>query len=493
MKKLLSVAQTREADQYTIHNEPITSLELMERASLAFVSEFEERVSTESLVIVVCGTGNNGGDGLAIARLLKSKHYNVRVILVRFSSELSDDCLANLKQFGSDVNEVKPSEFVLPNSHVVVDALFGSGLNRPILGDLERVVSTINNAESKTFSVDVPSGLFSDEVNLTGAIVQADFTITFQRPKLSFFIPESGSFVGEWKAVNIGLDEDFIEAQNGSYFLLDHSIRKALPPRAKFQHKGHFGRVQVFAGSYGKMGAAFLCSKAAMKSGAGLLTAHVPKCGVQVLQTSLPEAMVSVDSEEQLISEGSLQKNTDVVCFGPGVGVEQKTVQAFRQLLEAGVSRLVVDADGLNILSEHSGLLDLLPESTVLTPHVGEFHRLFGKCSDGLERIKVAQSVAKKKKLVIILKGAHSAIIVPSGEVYFNNTGNAGMATAGSGDVLAGIVTGLMAQGLGSEEAACLGVFLHGLAGDLARKNVGEVSLMASDLLHFLPKAISNA
>lgn len=491
MLKIISAEQTRQADQFTIKNSAIKSIDLMERASLAFVERFCEQVGPDQQICVVSGTGNNGGDGLAIARILRSRSYQVEVILLDFS-DLSDDCKINLKRLNGEVNQMQPQQFRLPKADVLIDALFGSGLNRPISGALAEVVEAINTSSSQVFSVDIPSGLLADEVDLSGAIVQADNTITFQRPKLSFLIPECGQFAGEWSMVDIGLDEAFIERNESDFFLLDQQVLSFLPPRKKFQHKGDFGRVQVFAGSLGKIGAAFLSGKAVLKTGAGLLTIHTPECGMQVLQASLPEAMLTVDRSYGHISSGELMEGTDVVCFGPGTGRHSETAEIFRRVLESGPQKLVVDADGLNILSDHPEMMDLLPTGTILTPHVGEFSRLFGDFDNGLERINCARSVAFKHRLVIILKGAHTAVICPDKSVYFNNTGNPGMATAGSGDVLAGIITGLLAQGLSAQEAAQMGVFVHGKAGDLAEKTCGEASMMASDLLNFLHRAICN-
>jgi len=491
MLKIISAEQTREADQFTIKNEPIESIDLMERASLAFVARFCDLFDSEKTVGVVCGTGNNGGDGLAIARILRSRNYQVEVILLDFS-ELSDDCRTNWDRLDGHSVKQQPEPFRLPKADVIIDAIFGSGLNRPVSGALASVIDTINSSRSKVVSVDVPSGLFADAVNLEGVIVQADYTITFQRPKLSFFIPESGRYVGQWLVVDIGLNENFIQNQQSDFYLIDQSVLQYLPPRKKFQHKGDFGRVQVFAGSLGKMGAAFLCAKAAMKAGTGLLTVHVPGCGMSILQTSLPEAMLTIDQSDEYISTGELMSETDVVCIGPGIGRNSGTAENFRRMLEANPKKLVVDADGLNILSEHAEMLDLLPEGSIITPHVGEFHRLFGECRNGLERIALAQSVAFKRKLVIVLKGAHTAVVGPDQKVCFNKTGNPGMATAGSGDVLAGVITGLLAQGLSPEKAAQMGVYVHGRAGDLAAKTFGETSMMASDLLNFMHRAICN-
>lgn len=493
MKKIITKDQVRAVDLYTIASEPITSVDLMERAAKAFVAVFTSLVPSQYSIHVVCGVGNNGGDGLAVARLLKRKGYDLTISLIEFSDRFSPDCEANLNRLNTDVKRVQiPEDFAIQED-VVIDTLFGSGLNRPIIGLGAEVINAINNAKAKVVSIDSPSGLFSDLMDFSGAIVYADHTIAFQRAKLSFLIPDSGKYVGEFTVVDIGLDEDFIESQLSDYYMLEaRDVHHALPNRKKFQHKGDFGRVQIFSGSFGKIGAAFLCGKAVLRAGAGLLTLHIPQCGYNIIQTNLPEAMVTVDVFSNEISSGQIRESTDVICIGPGIGTSKPTVDWFKALLKGVDKPMVLDADALNILALHPELMESVPEKSILTPHVGEFNRLFGVSKCGLERIEKLKSVATDRNWIIVLKGAHSTIGLPNGKVVFNTTGNAGMATAGSGDVLAGIITGLLAQGMTGEDAALTGVFLHGYAGDLAEKRVGKVSLMASDLLNELPKAIIN-
>lgn len=493
MKRIIDAAQTRAADAFTIKHEPIPSIQLMERASKAFVERFVQLVGVNVTVHVVCGVGNNGGDGFAITRLLSEKGYLVTASLIKLAEKLSPDCETNFEQLTQLPEVVHASEEFKVKGDVVIDAVFGSGLNRPVKGWVAEVIKKINTSLCKVVSVDIPSGLFADELNLEGEIIQADATIGFQRPKLAFLIPESGRFVGQWYSVDIGLDEGFIESQPSSFHLVEAAdVALTLPNRQKFQHKGDFGRVQVFSGSLGKMGAALLCSKAVLRTGAGLLTTHIPGCGYDIIQTGLPEAMVTVDEGINYMKSGSLLSNTNVVCIGPGIGTEGTTARWFRSLLEDIQVPMVIDADALNLIAVDLDLLDLIPEGSVLTPHVGEFHRLFGDFKNGLERIEKMKRVSSDRKLVILLKGAHSVVAFPSGKVVFNTTGNEGMATAGSGDVLSGVITGLMAQGVKSEGATMAGVYLHGLAGDLAEKKIGKMSLMASDLLNELPKAINN-
>lgn len=493
MKKIISVEQVRAADRYTIVNEPIASIELMERAAVAFVESFVSLAPSKYSIHVICGTGNNGGDGLAVARLLSKVNYHVTTSLIQFTNQLSPDCLINLNRL-DNVKRVQNVGDLIIQEDIIIDAIFGSGLSRPVTGFGAEVIDKVNNASAKVVSIDLPSGLFSDVTDFTGAIIHADHTIAFQQPKLSFLIPESGAYVGDFSIVDIGLDEEFIASQPSNYFLLEEAdVQALLPERKKFQHKGDFGRVQVFSGSFGKMGAAFLCGKAVLRVGAGLLTLHIPKCGYEILQSSLPEAMVTVDEHETEISSGKILENTDLVCVGPGLGTSEPTVDWFKKLLKGNDKPMVLDADAMNILALHPELMENVPEKSVLTPHVGEFTRLFGRSKDGLVRIEKLKEVASSRKWVIVLKGANSAIGLPNGDVVFNTTGNVGMATAGSGDVLAGIITGLLAQGMTSEDAALAGVFLHGSAGDLAEKKVGKMSLMASDLLNELPGAIINA
>ncbi len=493
MKKIITGEQVRAADQHAITNEPIASIDLMERAAEVFLSHFLSYIPSTSSIHVVCGIGNNGGDGLAITRLLREQGYQVSCSLVNVSANLSPDCRENLKRLTTPPSLIAESEDLVVKEDVVIDALFGSGLNRPATGLFAGLIDKINASNAKKVSIDIPSGLFSDRVELSGTIVKADLTIAFQRPKLSFLIPESGVYVGEFRIADIGLDEEFIESQGSDYSLIESSdVVSFLPLRKKFQHKGDFGRVQMFSGSFGKIGAAFLCGKAVLRTGAGLLTVHVPKCGYEIIQSTLPEAMVTVDDSDSQISSGKIFENTDALCVGPGLGTDAATVHWLGLMLKENRKPMVIDADALNILAAHPGLMDSVPERSILTPHVGEFNRLFGSSTNGLERIEKMRSVASERNWVIVLKGAHTAIALPSGKVVFNTTGNSGMATAGSGDVLSGIITGLLSQGLKSEEAAMAGVYLHGMAGDLAAKSVGKMSLMASDLLHKLPESIIN-
>lgn len=495
MQKILSAVQTRAADHFTIKQQRIDSIDLMEKASVAFVQEFLSHVAISHPVAVLCGMGNNGGDGFAIARLLLERGFHVTCYLIEVGTNFSEDCRVNLRRLEKLIPVVRVTSLtdLSLEKGVVIDAIFGSGLNRPVSGVVAEVIAGVNTTGLPVVAVDIPSGLFADQVIESKTIMKSALTIAFQLPKLTFLIPETGRFVGEWRAVDIGLSQDFLNSQKSQYNLIDAEyVSSVLPKREKFGHKGNYGRVQLVAGSLGKMGAATLCGEASLKSGAGLLTIHAPRVGLSVVQTVLREAMVTVDDCETHVSKIPLMENANVVCVGPGLGTHEQTARALEELLTVVKVPMVIDADALNIIAQKPELLKNIPEGSVLTPHIGEFDRMFGKQAHGLLRIEKIIEIAVTNRLVVVLKGAHTAVIGALGQVFFNTTGNAGMATAGSGDVLAGIIAGLMAQGMSGKEAALSGVFVHGMAGDIAENKVGKTSLMASSLLNDLPKAFNN-
>jgi NAD(P)H-hydrate epimerase len=492
MIKILTSAQTRELDQYTIDHEPIASINLMERACQAFTDWFITRFRQEKKIGVVCGTGNNGGDGLGIARKLKELGYPVDVWVVNGSNE-SADFKINLERLASYIKVSKISQSLTPDlfhdCDILIDALFGSGLSRPAEGIYADVISAVNESTAIRIAVDIPSGLPADSV-LSGPVVHADHTVSFQLPKLAFLLPENQDAVGEWHLVNIGLSKEFLkEVSCQHYFVTAKSIKKILRPRGKFSHKGNFGHALLIAGSFGKMGACILAAKGALRSGVGLLTVHVPASGYSIIQTSVPEAMASVDSSETNFTTVPHELNYAATGIGPGLGVDTETVNAFAKTLKHFKKPMVIDADGLNILASNEELLSLIPKESILTPHPKEFERLVGKWSDDFQRLTFLKDFSSRHGLVVVLKGAYSAMAFPDGKVYFNCTGNPGMATGGSGDVLTGILTGLLAQGYSPQESALLGVYLHGSAGDQYALDYSGESLTASDLVNYLPEA----
>lgn len=490
MLKILDMEQVRALDAWTIEHEPVRSIDLMERACKAFVNWFVLRFDVAHRVGIVCGTGNNGGDGLAISRLLVSLDYTVNVWVVRGGRE-SADFKTNLESLGATM----PTDFVqgtqFTGCDVIIDAIFGSGLTRPPEGLFEEAIRLMNETQATRVAVDIPSGMFADQ-HTPGPVVKADFTVTFQLPKLALLLPENQEHVGEWRRLDIGLDEEFIRrAETSRYYITRKAVKKLLLPRKKFSHKGDYGHALLVTGSLGKMGAAVLASRGAIRAGVGLLTVHLPGCGLVVLQTSVPEAMASVDGHDAVVSKAPNAEAFDAIGIGPGIGQSAETVQALRDLLDAG-KPMVLDADALNLLSSHRELLHLIPRGSILTPHPKEFERLVGKWENDFDRLAKQLTLARQLKSIVLVKGAHTAVATPEGEIFFNCTGNPGMATGGSGDVLAGVLTGLLAQGYSSLETAILGVYLHGLAGDFAAREMGQHALIAGDLVDFLPAAFKS-
>jgi ADP-dependent NAD(P)H-hydrate dehydratase / NAD(P)H-hydrate epimerase len=495
MLKILPTGTIKALDAYTIEQGSIASIDLMERACRAFVSWFVEKFDSTHAIGIVCGTGNNGGDGLGIARLLHEHGYGVKIWVVKGTVSESIDFRLNLDNARAikleivELADESDERFPFADRDVLIDGLFGSGLTRPLTGIYARVIEYINNANATRVAIDIPSGLMADSPSV-GAIVKADFTVSFQLPKLAFMFPENYSVVGDWAVVDIGLNKDFIKkAETEHFYLIPKDPRRILKKRSKFDHKGVYGHVLIVAGSKGKMGAAILASQAALRSGPGLLSIHVPKCGYQIIQTAVPEAMATVDQHDDYFTDEIDLKNFSAIGIGPGLGNSGETIKAYGDLLKHWGKPMVIDADGLNIMAENKELLQLVPAGSILTPHPKEFERMVGKWQNDFERMDKQKELAKRLKSVVVLKGANSAIASPEGKVCFNSTGNPGMATGGAGDVLTGILTGLLAQGYDCFQAAILGVYLHGLSGDLAVLEYGMNSLIASDLVNFLPSA----
>jgi hydroxyethylthiazole kinase-like uncharacterized protein yjeF len=459
MIKILSAAQIREWDAFTIANEPISPEGLMERASNAFVNWFVEKFNTSEKIAIVCGKGNNGGDGIVIGRILRDKDYDVNIFKVE-------------------------EDFDADSFTVIIDAIFGSGLNRPVQSE---VIKRINAAPAIKVAVDIPSGLMTDS-HSEGDIIEADYTITFQTPKLAFMMPENAEYVGDWYLADIGLSPAFTPESKFSYI---NNIDGLPRPRPKFAHKGDFGRALLIAGSLGKMGACVLASRATLRSGVGLLTVHVPKCGYNIIQTSVPEAMATVDTNDDHFSDAGETHSYDVIGIGPGIGITASTVSGLRKVLQAA-KPMVLDADALNILSSARDLLHLVPAGSILTPHPGEFKRLVGEWRDDFERLDLQKQLAAQMKCVIVLKGAHTSIVSADGNVYFNSTGNPGMAKGGSGDVLTGVLTGLLSQKYSALDAALIGVFTHGKAGDIAVAKMGENAVLAGDIVESLGQSFGH-
>jgi len=494
--KILSAQQTREADAYTIANEPISSVDLMERAARQLYYWFKDNLRRKPEVWILCGKGNNGGDGLVLSRMLLLTGWNVKTIIVEHSPNASADFQVNFKRLESltsNIHTIKTlNDFIAPNENVVlVDAMLGSGLNSPLKGLILDLVLKLNTLENEVIAIDIPTGLFADDnsQNNLSQVLICDFTLTFQAPKFSFLFPETGVFAGDFEVLDIGLHSDFLnEVESDKFFITENEILKFFKPKSKFDHKGTNGHAVLLGGSLGKMGAVAFAAKSCIKSGAGLVTAEVPKMGLTNLQTIAPEIMSSNTLGENVLEEITIEKGK-TYGFGPGMGTDEKTQKAVLATLSNMSQPVVLDADALNILSLNNAW-DILPDHCILTPHIGELARMTGKKALGVEALNHAITFAIKQKLIIVLKGAHTAVISPTGKTCFNSTGNPGMATAGSGDVLTGMITSFLAQGYSPEDAAYLGVYFHGLAGDIAAAEKGLSGLTATDILENIPNVL---
>jgi ADP-dependent NAD(P)H-hydrate dehydratase / NAD(P)H-hydrate epimerase len=495
--QILNVQQIKAWDAYTIQHEPITSIDLMERAALKCAEWIEKKQWQKRSFKIFCGKGNNGGDGLAIARLLFELDYTVSVYILEFGKPGSEDFQTNLQRlhelYFTEIHFLQSKEnFPLINTdEILIDALFGSGLNKPLEDLSAELVDHINHSKAIVVSIDLPSGLFIDKSSKENKIVEADHTLTFQCYKLGLLMQENASFIGEVHVLNIGLHQDFLQDQNFEHVFVDENfVRKIFKPRNAFAHKGNFGHALLIAGSYGKIGAAVLAGKACLRSGVGLLTCCLPKCGYEIMQTALPEAMVIIDDNESVIVQlpDEIEKYS-VIGIGPGIGTASETQNLISFISRRYKKPLVIDADGLNCLSHQKSLLQQLPPYSVLTPHPKEFDRLFGEPPNDFARLNAAIEKSHQLNCIIVLKSHHTAIVIPGGNIFFNSTGNAGMAKGGSGDVLTGIITSLVAQNYSPEQAAILGVYLHGLAGDFAAHALSQQAMIATDTITFLSQA----
>ncbi|MDR2910349.1 MAG: NAD(P)H-hydrate dehydratase [Bacteroidales bacterium] len=493
--KLFTSKQISELDKFTIENEPVSDINLMERAAAQVTRWLVKNFNQEQKMVFFAGSGNNGADALAVARQLAELGFICEVYTVDSGNKPSNSSVLNYERLvkqGKVYHKFIKSDNYFPEigqTDIIIDALFGSGLNRRLEGLSAVTVQKINERKNTVVSIDIPSGLMTENntANTKDNTVRADFTLTFQFPKISFLFAENEIFTGKWKVLPIGLHPEGIkQIQSDFFFLEKEDIQEIIHTRPKFAHKGTFGHALLIAGSSGKMGAAVLASKACLRAGTGLLTTHVPQTGYNIIQAAVPEALASIDKCNSEFPELDI---FSAIGIGPGIDKQYNTQQAFYKLLEKVNMPLVIDADGLNILSENKEWLEKLPDNSILTPHLGEFQRLAGNSANSYERIVKQLLFAKQYKVVVVLKGAFTTIATPNGKLFFNSTGNQGMATAGSGDVLTGIILGLLAQKISPENAAKAGVFIHGLAGDMAASEKSEYALISSDIIDFMGKA----
>lgn len=494
---IFSAQEIKAIDAFTIQSEPISSIDLMERAALKCTQWIIKHYELKHIFKICCGLGNNGGDGLAIARQLLEQGYKVEVFIINYSGSYSKDFLINKQrledlfpQFIMEVNEVKQ----LPHfnaTDIVIDALFGIGLSKPLFGLAADCVSHINKSGAEVIAIDVPSGLFVDKhTDKTLHVIKATYTLTFQNPKLGFMFAENNQYVGKGHVLDIDLRwPKSIYDCCQTFYLTEQAIKQFIIPRQKFSHKGSFGHSLLIVGSQGKMGAAIMSAHALLRSGAGLLTVCIPQCGYDIMQTSVPEAMALVKGNDHLEFTELDITHYSAIGLGPGIGTEQETQKSIKTILESAKKPLVIDADALNSISLNKEWLTLIPENSILTPHPKEFERLTKVVTNDFERHELQIAFSKQNKVFVVLKGAHTCITTSDGKSYFNSTGNSGLAKGGSGDVLTGLITGLLAQGYTSFEASVIGVYVHGLAGDITKDEKGEVAMVPTDVIEKLPNA----
>ncbi|MGR3806466.1 NAD(P)H-hydrate dehydratase [Pasteurella testudinis] len=498
--RILNAEQIKQVDLYTIQHKPITSINLMEQAATACTQWLTAHFPPHPTLCfnLVCGHGNNGGDGLAIARQLQQLGFKIRVFLLA-AEHYSADCRINLQRLqdlaipvvhlaeSQDLNRLQYCQ------GIVIDALFGSGLNRTLQGFAAELVNCLNRLHLPMISIDLPSGLFcqDNQHNDPQAIIRADYTLCLQIPKLALLLPENQIYSGETVILPIGLLSDAIARQATELFYTTaDDIARIYRPRKPFSHKGNFGHALIIAGSYGKIGAAVLASQACLRAGAGLVSVESPKCGYSILQTSVPEAMVLVNHGETVLSGcSSHYPDYSAIGIGPGIGQDQLTQYYLQQLLHQVEKPMVLDADALNLLSQDINLQKLIPRNSILTPHPKEWQRWIGEWQSDNEKLQLTRTFAQQNGLYVVLKGAYTAVCCPDGTIHFNSSGNPGMASGGSGDVLTGVITALLAQGYTPQQSAVFGVYLHGRAGDLAAQALSQEGLIASDLIAYLPLA----
>jgi hydroxyethylthiazole kinase-like uncharacterized protein yjeF len=485
--KIFTAEKIKSADEFTIQNEPVSSVNLMERAASLCANWIVENCKNHTKFAVFCGNGNNGGDGFAIARLLYLKGFDVHIFVDQSNEKFSDDAQINyrrLKEFsGISIDDFKEINNIQFDQTVIIDALFGTGLSRKLDGIYAESIDTLNKLNQVKISIDVPSGLFSDKISEENQTVfKADYTLSFQFWKRSFLHPETGKFAGKVLILDIDLSEEFIEKTATDYFVIDETIvNEIFQPRDNFAHKGTYGKSVIVAGSYGKIGAAVLATKSTLKTGSGLTFVLAPDCGYEILQTTCPEAMF-ISAGEKLIEKIEIQENA-VYGIGPGLGTDSLTEKALLKFLEQSSKPLLLDADALNNIAKNKNSINSIPKNSIITPHPKEFERLFGSTENSFKRLELGRTKAKELQIFIVLKDHHTQVITPQGNVFYNITGNSGLAKGGSGDVLTGIITSLLAQNYSSENACILGVWLHGKAADFAAQKFSKEAMLPTDVI----------
>lgn len=500
--KIFSTENIRKIDRVTIEDEGVSSQELIRRVAEGVTGEIVGRWSPSTPVVIFAGSGNNGADALVVGRLLLEAGFYPRILLFNFKgNSLSRDCDQAKRDllatgYKGLVEIIDRAELPsLTPDHLVIDGLFGSGLRDPLEGGFMMLARVISESGATVISIDVPSGLFGDwNARVIGRnVVHATLTMAVQFPRLSFLLGDNAELVGRWKVIDIGLSSRAIMETPTKYFYVERDeVRAVLKPRKQFSSKADYGHALLFAGCYGMAGAAVMAARGALRSGVGKLTVHSARATFPVLQSQVPEALFSPDRQEYVISDMSARFSCTAIGVGSGIGTNDATRGAFETLIKSYKRPLVIDADALNAIAQNQTLLDHIAPGSILTPHAGEFDRIFGTQTSDEGRLLKAIEVSHRYKLLIVLKGRYTATVRPDGKVFFNSSGTPAMATAGSGDVLTGIITSLLAQGYKPETASVAGVYIHGLAGEIAAETEGEYGTTAMDIASCVGRAIKS-
>lgn len=496
--KIFSKEQIYEGDALTAKKQNISSTDLMERAGTQIFNWLHMRMHGAQVPIhVFCGIGNKGGDGLVLARHLITHGYNVKTYIVNYSTSRSKDFLINydrIKNTTKDWPTLLNEDSELPEIEerdIIVDAIFGIGLNRPVASWVVNIFNHFRATKAFVLSVDIPSGLQTNAVPTTPTeVVNAGYTLSFQSPKLVFFLPETAKYTVQWEVLDIGIDPEFLYTTPTEVDLIGkNEVLTIYKPREKYSHKGTFGHALIIGGSYGKIGAVNLAGRGALSAGAGKVTAFTPKCGYIPLQGAFPELMLITDKDEEKLTQINVDIDANVIAFGVGAGTDEASIDAFEAFLKSNKTALVIDADGINMLAQRTSLLKLLPErQTILTPHPKELERLIGTWKDDFDKLEKTKAFSKKHKCIVVIKGANT-ITVAEDKLYVNVTGNPGLATAGTGDVLTGMIAGMIAQGYDLLSATVFAVYLHGKAADLLVDELGYQSFIATHVVEGIPLA----
>jgi len=491
MTKLLSCSEIKELDSKTIQNKKITSLDLMSDAVLEVEKWIINNYKKNKRFTIICGNGNNGADGILLSCKLMLKNYKVKVYYINevgspeFNHQFNYAKKIELNLEKIDFDNLRLIDF----SDIIIDSIFGVGLNKEITGKYLKLINFVNSLKKKIISIDTPSGISADTYFSSNHII-SDRILTFHAPKLTFFFSEYLDKIKNVEILDIGLDDCEYKRIKGVGELIDiNMISKIYRPRKKITHKGDCGHALLFAGSEGKYGASILCGKSLLRSGAGLLTFLCNEKTKEIIYKSLPEAMTSEIITKDNYSIGSEIRKYKAIGIGPGLGRSKQVIKNSKIIINEVNYPIVVDADGLNLLSEDKDLFEKLPRESILTPHIGEFKRFAGNFENSNEKIMLQRRISKKYGFNIVLKGPYTTMTDSKGELYINTSGNSGLATAGSGDVLTGIITGLLAQNYTPLNSMIFGVFLHGLSADIAVKKAHVNSLIASDITENLSSA----